>query len=290
VSTFGIPDSRASLTGPCLNSQTSLRASMDGSLKILGLVVVWCLWTSADASAVEPRPAARKPTLVISMAYREPNGLRRPVVEVWSSGEVRAIELRGTRKAPVEVPTLDRLSNAEYRELVTAITADWKLSELSTDQIQSALQKASDARQLTAEIPNAAQTELTIVQGGQELTLSCPAVSILATRFPEVAELQQIEEAQNRLLNIAAVALVGGSARADQLAETATQQLQESNSASVVTRQDLRMVRRLADGSRFVQFVTPAVPGQSDGCLVSLTQSPQGPTRVSVHETPEAIR
>jgi hypothetical protein len=263
---------------------------MDGSLKILGLALVWCLWTSADAGAVEPRPPARKPTLIISMAYREPNGLRRPVVEVWSSGEVRAIEMRGTRKAPVEVPTMDRLSNAEYRELVAAITNDWRLGDLSTDQIMAALDQASQTRQLTAEIPNAAQTELTIIQGGQELTLTCPAVSILATRFPEVAELQQVEEAQNRLLNIAAVALVGGSVRADQLAQTATSQLQESHSANVVTRQDLRMVRRLADGSRFVQFVTPAIPGQSDGCLISLTQSPQGPARVSVHESPEAIR
>ena len=125
---------------------------MDGSLKILGLAIVWCLWTSADAGAVEPRPPARKPTLVISMAYREPSGLRRPVVEVWSSGEVRAIEMRGTRKAPVEVPTMDRLSNAEYRELVTAITNDWRLGDMSTDQIMAALEKPAIGRKAADQI------------------------------------------------------------------------------------------------------------------------------------------
>lgn len=263
---------------------------MDGRLNIFGLAIAWCICTTAVTDAAEPRPVAPKPSLVISMAYLEPNGLRRPIVEVWSTGEVRAIEMRGTRKAPIEVPCLDRLSPAEYRELIETIADEWRLAELSTDQIQSSLQQASQARQLTAEIPNAAQTELTVVQNGQEFTVSCPAVSILATRFPEVSELQQVQDAQNRLLNIAAVALIGGSARADYLAQTATRQLQESHPASVVTRQDLRMVRRLADGSRYVQFVAPAVPGQCDGCLVSLTQSPQGPTRVSIHESPDVIR
>lgn len=262
---------------------------MDGRLKVLGLLIAWCVWATA-AHAAEPRNLALKPSLVISMAYIEPNGLRRPVVEVWSSGEVRAIELRGTRQAPVEVPFTDHLSSAEYRELVDTITDEWKLTGLSSDQIQAALERASQTRQLTADIPNAAQTELTIMNAGQPLTLSCPAVSILATRFPEVSEVQQVHDAQNRLLNLAAVALIGGSNRADSLAQTATQQLQESHPGSNVTRRDLRMVRRLADGSKYVQFVAPAVPGRFDGCLVSLTQSPQGPTRVSILESREVIR
>lgn len=263
---------------------------MDGCLKILGLVIVWCVWTGSIAGAAEPKTAPLKPRLVISMAYLEPGGLRRPVVEVWSTGEVRAIEMRGSRKAPVEVPCVDRLTQAELRELTAAIVEDWKLAELSTDQIQSALQLASQARQMTAEIPRAAQTELTVIQDDQELTLSCPAVSILATRFPEVAELQHVQGAQNRLLNIAAVALVGGSARAEHLAQTATRQLQETHPGGRVTQRDLRMVRRLADGSCYVQFVAPVIPGQAEGCLVSLTQSPEGPTRVSIQASPEVIR
>ena len=262
---------------------------MDGCLRLTGLLLL-CVLETSPALAVEPQTSSIKPTLVISMAYREPSGLRRPVVEVWSSGEVRAIELRGTRQNPVEVPAVDRLASAECRELIECVRDEWRLDQVTTESIEQSLRIASEARQLTAEIPNAAMTELTVIRNGETVTIACPAVSILSTRFPEVEEVQQIARAQTRLLNIAAIALVGGQAQADRLASAATSQLRTTHPASTVTRHDLRMVRRLADGSRFVQFAAPAVTGHAETCLVSMTQSPQGATRVSVLESPAVVR
>lgn len=261
---------------------------MDGCLKIIVLTVC-VVWTNS-LSAVEPRELGLRPRRLVSMAYREPNGLLRPVVEVWSSGAVRAIELKGSRQAPVEIPHPDRLTAVELQELTQSLDQDWKLGELTTEQLARQLHIASQSRGMSADIPNAAQTEITLSRNGQEHVLVCPAVSVLSKRFPEVVEIQQVQLAQNRLLNIASVALVGGASRAEELVETANRQIQEMHPDESVTRRDLRVVRHLADGSRYVQFVVPAVAGQCEGFMVSLTQSPQGLARVSILENPTVIR
>jgi len=221
----------------------------------------------------------------------EPDGSRQPVVEVWSNGLVKAIEMRGTRQNPSLVTLTDRLSQTELRELHQLLIGECQLAIQTTESVRESLQIASQQRQLTADIEGAAATEIGVLTGPKWHTVACPAVSILKTRFPDVAEVQNIAIAQIRLQNIAAMALVGGGKAADLHAATATHKLQETHpDAGEITRHDLMMVRRLPNGSQFVQFRYAGLPGRDDACLVCVTHSPEGPTRVSVMESPTVVR
>ena len=260
---------------------------MDGRIRFafLGL----CLLAVASAQAVEPK--APVPVRVASLAFLEPDGTRTPVVEVWSNGRVQAVERKGTRQDPEPISRTDRLTADEMHELYQLLAGDCRVPSLSTEGIRESLEAASEQQQLTADIEGAARTEVGLLVGNQWHSVACPAVSILITRFPDVTEVQNLATAQARLQNIAAVALLGGGAIADLQAEAATRKLRELHpEAGEITRRDLRMVRQLANGNRFVQFHYAGSPGQSEGCLVSLTQSPQGPTRVSVLDSPSVVR
>ena len=260
---------------------------MDGRIRfaILGL----CLLAVASAQAVEPK--APVPVRVASLAFLEPDGTRTPVVEVWSNGRVQAVERKGTRQDPEPISRTDRLTADEMHELYQLLAGDCRVPSLSTEGIRESLEAASEQQQLTADIEGAARTEVGLLVGNQWHSVACPAVSILTTRFPDVTEIQNLATAQARLQNIAAVALLGGGAIADLQAEAATRKLRELHpEAGEITRRDLKMVRQLANGNRFVQFHYAGSPGQSEGCLVSLTQSPQGPTRVSVLDSPSVVR
>ncbi len=260
---------------------------MDGRIRfaILGL----CLLAVASAQAVEPK--APVPVRVASLAFLEPDGTRTPVVEVWSNGRVQAVERKGTRQDPEPISRTDRLTADEMHELYQLLAGDCRVPSLSTEGIRESLEAASEQQQLTADIEGAARTEVGLLVGNQWHSVACPAVSILTTRFPDVTEVQNLATAQARLQNIAAVALLGGGAIADLQAEAATRKLRELHpEAGEITRRDLKMVRQLANGNRFVQFHYAGSPGQSEGCLVSLTQSPQGPTRVSVLDSPSVVR
>ena len=260
---------------------------MDGRIRfaILGL----CLLAVTSAQAVEPK--APVPVRVASLAFLEPDGTRTPVVEVWSNGRVQAVERKGTRQDPEPISRTDRLTADEMHELYQLLAGDCRVPSLSTEGIRESLEAASEQQQLTADIEGAARTEVGLLVGNQWHSVACPAVSILITRFPDVTEVQNLATAQARLQNIAAVALLGGGAIADLQAEAATRKLRELHpEAGEITRRDLRMVRQLANGNRFVQFHYAGSPGQSEGCLVSLTQSPQGPTRVSVLDSPSVVR
>ncbi len=280
---------------------------MDGCIYVTGLrsglLGLCLLLVASTAHAVEPRkaatvgpggvnvPAAKGPVRVAALTFIEPNGTRQPIVEVWSNGQVNATEVRGTRDNPQRVCLTDRLTPAELQGLHQLLFRDCHLGEQTTAGVRKSLQVASQQRQLTADINGAAATEISILTEGEWHTVSCPAVSILSTRFPDVAEVQNVAAAQASLQNIAAVALVGGGPTADSHAAAATQKLREgSPHAAEITRRHLTMVRRLPNGSQFVQFHYAGAPGQDNGCLVSVTKSPNGPTRVSVMESPTVVR
>ena len=273
---------------------------MDGRIRIfiLGL----CLLAAATSTgAIEPKrqgssqpqsqPLPPVPVRVASLAFIEPDGSRTPVVDIWSNGQVQAVEISGTRQKPVKSSRTDRLSEGEMRELFQLLTQQCQMASLTTDSVNQSVQAASEQEQLIAEIEGAAQTEIGLLVGQRWHAVACPAVSVLTTRFPDVAEVQNVATAQDRLQNIAAVALLGGGAAADLQAEAATHKLRELHpEAGKITRRDLKMVRQLANGNRFVQFHYAGSPGQSEACLVSLTQSPQGPTKVSVLDSPSVVR
>ena len=267
---------------------------MDGCIRFacLGLCL---LVATAPTLAVEPKSAAlspvQSPVRVATLAFIEPDGTRLPVVEVWSNGFVQAVEQGGTRDNPAQITRKDQLTAAEMRELYRLLAGECRIPSLSSASIRQSLQAASQEQQLTSEITGAAETEVGLLVGKHWHAVTCPAVSILTTRFPDVAEVQNVATAQARLQNIAAVALLGGSEVADRQAVAATRKLRELHpEAGVITRRDLKMVRQLPNGNRFVQFHYAGSPGQGNACLVSLTQSPMGPTRMSVLDSPTIVR
>lgn len=283
-----------------LTMSTTLRASMDGRIHIpsgrfssLGLLLILLCTT---AWAVEPRVKAQSTTStaaerIATLTFLEPNGTERQVVEVWSNGVVNALELSGTQRAPIQTVHTDRLTPTEVRALHQLLVDDCQLGTQTTESVRDAIQMASEQQQLSANIEGAATTEIGVLVDREWRTVACPAVSILATRFPQVSAVQNFSLAQSRLQNIAAVALLGGSRAADQQAATATDKLREMHpEAGVITRRDLMMVRRLPNESRLVQFRAAATHGGDDGYLVNMTQSPEGPTRVSVMDSPTVVR
>lgn len=278
---------------------TTLKASMDGRSDIPGLRISWLclllLLVCGTVSAVEPKASTpvgnQNAVRIASLSFVEPNGRQREVMEVWSNGTVNAFELSGTPQNPVQITHTDRLSPTELRSLYQQLVDESRLATYTSESLSEAINIASAEQQLSASIEGAAASEIGVLVGRQWRTVACPAVSILATRFPQVTEVQNFAAAQSRLQNVAAVALLGGAKAADQQAATATHKLREMHpEAGVITRRDLMMVRRLPNESRFVQFRTAATPAGDDGYLVNMTQSPEGPTRVSVMDSPTVVR
>ncbi len=272
---------------------------MDGRSDIpgmrIGLFSLLLMLVCGTASAIEPKaktPAgSRDAVRLAALSFIEPNGTQREVMEVWSNGTVKAFELSGTPQNPVQITHTDRLSPTELRSLHQQLIEDYQLATQTSDRLREAINVASVEQQLSANIESAAASEIGVLVGREWRTVTCPAVSILATRFPQVTEVQNFAAAQSRLQNIAAVALLGGARAADQQAATATHKLKEMHpEAGVITRRDLLMVRRLPNESRIVQFRYAGPPGADEGYLVNMTQSPEGPTRVSVMDSPTVVR
>ncbi len=260
-----------------------------------GLITLLLILVATYASAIEPkgssRPASTAAVRIASLSYIESNGAHRAVVEVWSNGLVDAMELSGTPQNPFQTTHTDHLTPTELQSLYQLLLDDCQLATQTTESVREAIQVASEQQQLTAHVEGAATTEIGVLVGREWRIVACPAVSILETRFPQVLEVQNIVAAQARLQNVAAVALLGGAKAADQQAATATHKLKEMHpEAGVITRRDLMMVRRLPNESRFVQFRCPGPPGGDEGYLVNMTQSPEGPTRVSVMDSPTVVR
>ena len=280
---------------------------MDGCIHFtnlrVGLIGLCLLFVVSAAHAVEPRktatvggnhspqPVVKAPVRVVALTFIEPDGTRVPVVEVWSNGQVNAIERRGTRQNPLKATVTDRLSPSELQGLHQLLFQDCQLGTQTTEGLNQSLRRASQKQQLTADIAGAAATEIGILNGQEWRTVTCPALSILTTRFPDVVEVQNVAAAQSSLQNIAAVALVGGGPTADSHAAAATQKLREVYpDAGSITRRQLTMVRRLPNGSQFVQFHYAGDAGHDNSCLVSVTKSPEGPAQVSVMESPTVVR
>lgn len=278
---------------------TTQSASMDGCLTIFRVRHSWLglllMLVCGTALAVEPRAktavGSRDAVRIASLSFVETTGQQREVMEVWSNGTVKAFELTGTPQNPVVITHTDRLSPTELRSLHQMLVDECSLATQTSDRLREAINVASIEQQLSANIEGAAASEIGVLVGREWRTVTCPAVSILATRFPQVTEVQNFATAQSRLQNVAAVALLGGAKAADQQAATATHKLKEMHpEAGVITRRDLLMVRRLPNESRIVQFRYAGTPGADEGYLVNMTQTPEGPTRVSVMDSPTVVR
>lgn len=179
-----------------------------------------------------------------------------------------------------------QLSAAELSALHQELLVTCGLATLDSRQLAAEIQVTAQQHQLSASIPNADETVIRIRDtAGRLREIRCPAVGLLATRFPSVSGLQGLNRAQLRLQNLRSILQVGGSDAAAGIAQYASESLKERDPAArPLTVEELAMVRRFPDGTRYIQFCRhESVEGTSASPLiVAVTEVPGGPPQVNV--------
>lgn len=214
-------------------------------------------------------------TTVIELFYVDGGKIGEPELSVFANGRIRAKvgtgAIWGSMKAHEVDPFLNLLLKTD------------ELEKLTTASIQQEIQREAARTGLSAKFENAGNTILRIRTPTGGLQLEAHAVGLTASRFPGAAGIQKLAQTQERLENLRAVTMVGGTETAQQLAGVAAQKLaREGGERLPVSAHDLRMVRSLADGSRYCQFVVRPGPQTGSGWIVSLIEAPGEAPRVSV--------
>ena len=187
--------------------------------------------------------------------------------------------------APVEV---DRMRPEQLAGLIQEVEQSGRLREIDSATLEQDLRRACRSSGFAFEIEGATVTVIRCRTSEGPVEVRCPALSIMAARFPDFPAVRQLLTTQLRLQNVAAVASAGGEQASAQLAAIANRTLQESQpDVPPLTPRDLSMVRTLSTGSRYVQFYR-APTGQREELLVSIFQTPGQPPRVSVLASPGA--
>ena len=165
------------------------------------------------------------------------------------------------------------------------------LSSCNTRSLVGDIQAASRASGLTYHVPGAASTFIRIRTATETQEFQCPAVGVLANRFPEVVSLQRFYAAQRRLENTKAVTQAGGEAVVSQLADEARRAVEVEYGVSVpISSQDLAMVRSLPDGSHYCQFLVGNTTLQQNKPIISFVKTPGTTPRVSVLSSDAVVR
>jgi hypothetical protein len=191
-------------------------------------------------------------------------------------------------------PLRGRLSPEELQALLSEVVDTQRIFECDTEALSRSLQNASRQTGLAWRVPLADTTVIRVRHDGQEHEVRCLAAELLEERFPGVDDLRRLCRVQRRLQNIGLVVLVGGPREAERLTAVANQELRRRGVAGVeLTSSDLQQVLGGGDGFRFVQFqrCEPQAPHEGETqCLVSITETPDGPPRVSVTTLPQRRR
>ncbi|SFJ37373.1 hypothetical protein [Planctomicrobium piriforme] len=221
---------------------------------------------------------------VVELWYVQNGQLKEPEVAVFASGRVRVNVGDGSLWGD--------LTPAELQSLLTDLLNRDGIAALRTEAIQTEIEAASTRTGLSCVIDQSGDTIIRIRTATTVYRVDGHAVGLLAARFPEVASLQQLYAAQRRLENVRAVVMVGGPAAAERLAKLAQSQIQVNHSEHLeVTPQNLSMVRSLADGTRFCQFLIPCVrEDRPSDRVISVFECPGEAPRVSVLPDGPALR
>lgn len=213
---------------------------------------------------------------VVELWYLDDSSQPQPEVAVLADGRVWFKSVDG--------PAWSRIQRTELIRLVTDLLEGDGLKHCDSHQLKRALQQEAIRTGLTADVPGAASTFIRIRTGDAVRQIQCPAVGVLATRFPEVQSVQQVLSAQRRLENLRAVAMVGGSQAAADLARIAQATLAEDYGVAVpVSAEDLAMVRKLPDGGKYCQFlVGTSSKGSQSSRIISVFDIPGNAPRVSM--------
>lgn len=221
-------------------------------------------------------PLARDPqTPVIELWYVDQGKLSEPEVSVFANGRVRVRVGEGS--------IWGQLDPRQLELLVQTLLQEDGLAALTTQSLQQAIDEAAARSGLSARIRDAGDTIIRIRTAQATYRIDGHAVGLLAARFPDVVPLQQLSSALRHIENVRAVVMVGGTPAAEKLASLAQAQLQaEYGERVIVGSQDLNMVRSLADGTRYCQFLVPSTSAATQLRVISLFESPGEAPRVSV--------
>ena len=244
-------------------------------------IVAICLCLATWASPAELWAAGGPESEVVAELWflSVRRSVTQPEIAVYADGMVRTVREDGS-------PLVGQISSAELAAVQEELLATCGLATLETPRLVEEIMVTSRRENLSAHIPNADETVIRIRDNAGELReVRCPAVPLLAVRFPGVAGLQGLYKAQLRLENIRTIQQVGGDRVAQQLAQYATSSLQtEQPGAAPLTIRELAMVRRFPDGTRYIQFCRQqeSAGARVAPLIVGVTEVPGDNPRVSV--------
>ncbi len=215
-----------------------------------------------------------------------------PVIEMWylngytpSYPEVIILADGRMQIMSPEGPQRTQLTVEQVEALVKQLWTEDGLCHVETHSMKKEIQQATVRSGLRSHIEGAGETVFRIQTATETRELRCPAVGVLAVRFPELKPVLSMAAAQRRLENVRAVATVGGSEQADEIANLAAQAVQVEYGLNVpVSSEHLSMVRALPDGSRYCQFLV-ALDDQKESSsvqMISITETPNRPPEVSM--------
>ncbi|MCA9082239.1 MAG: hypothetical protein KDA58_16875, partial [Planctomycetaceae bacterium] len=188
-------------------------------MKSLSLILTLCCLT-ATATAAEP--ISRQPVIELWFVSAQMRPTH-PEVVLFDDGSVQALIDAGQ---VLEGRITPEQLGAIQRELLV----DCQLASITTSQLASELQLASETTGLTWRIPNADESVIRCrTVAGERVEVRCPAVGLLSSRFPTIAALQRMRQAQQRLVNVRAIVQVGGGTAASNLAQYATESAQQQS-------------------------------------------------------------
>lgn len=175
-----------------------------------------------------------------------------------------------------EGPQRSQLPAKQVKNLLRALLFQDGLNKVDSSTLLQRVNKATEQTGLSSCIEGAGDTVIRIRTANSYREIRCPAVGILAVRFPEVQGVTAMAAAQRRLENVRAVATVGGGDEAKFIANLAQEAVANQYGVSIpVSKEDLSMVRALPDGSRFCQFVVAHNGGQDSSLqMISITETP----------------
>lgn len=236
------------------------------------ITIAFLIGVTAHCGLAEANEPVQLPTephaAVVEMWYVHAAPPSHPEVIILADGRMQIMSPEGPQRAELPVRQL--------HQLMTDLLFVDGLSNVETSTIRQRVQEATLQSGLSSTIEGAGETVFRIRTATESREIRCPAVGILAVRFPEIHGVRAMAAAQRRLENLKAVTSVGGSHEAQLIANMAAEGVQSEYGVDLpVSKDDLSMVRALPDGSRFCQFVIAQNQADSSSLqMISITETP----------------
>ncbi|WP_417850403.1 hypothetical protein [Thalassoglobus sp.] len=249
---------------------------MSRRVQNFALIAIACLSSPVWGAEMSLLPE-KGSTPVVEMWYLNGYTPSYPEVIILADGRMQIMSPEGPQRSQLPV--------AQVEALVKQLWTVDGLCNVETHSMNKEIQQATVQSGLRSHIEGAGETVFRIQTATETRELRCRAVGVLAVRFPEIKSVLSMAAAQRRLENVRAVATVGGSAQADEIASLAAQAVQTEYGLNVpVSSEHLSMVRALPDGSRFCQFLVASDDhDQSKPVhMISITETPGHHPEVSM--------